>query len=419
MRLKVGLILIACLYTGISCETESNSEFKDYYIKYYGSDGDQQGVDLVVNSDGTIVILGNSEFNSNRRIYLVKTDSDGDVIWEKLLGEFTENAKDIEPILSGPNAGGYLILSNTEIGAGNTVIKVIRVDADGDKIDSMKLNAITDYPPNFGNSITSLSNGGFIVVGNTSDASLLPADDGLVDPPDDYDLLSLRYDDNLLLDPSWQKSFGGEPETMGIKVFEISSTQFDFAGYTNAVHSGESTIPANYDFNFWFVKLDGSGSNGVDDHVGNATDQEKMSAIAKSASGPYISVGTVTNASGVRRIYAARILGFPGSDKTETWDDNTDPEGEGVSVSATNGGKFLIVGNQNTAGGSRDIWLTKVNIEINDEEGFPRSFGSSGNDDTASAVAELPNGDIVVLGTMNLTNQNKIALIKLKASGDF
>jgi len=416
MRLKVGLILIACLYSVMSCETESNSDFKDYYIKYYGDDGDQQGVDLVVNPDGTIIILGNSEFDSKRRIYLIKTDSDGDVLWEKVLGEFTENARDIEPIISGAHAGGYLILSNT--GSGNTAIKVIRVDGNGSKIDSIKLDS--DYQPsNFGNSITPLSDGGFIVTGNTTDLSLTPIDNSFVDPPDQSDLLYLRYDDNLLIDPSWQISFEGAPEIMGIKIFEVSSTQFDLAGFTNAIHSSELPLPTNFDFNFWFVPLDGSGSNGQPQYVGIATEQEKMSAIAKSSSGPYMSVGTVTNGSGVSRIFAARVLGFPTSDKTETWDDNTDPEGEGVSVSATNGGKFLIVGNQNTAGGSRDIWLTKVNIEINDEEGFPRSFGSSGNDDTASAVAELPNGDIVVLGTMNLTNQNKIALIKLKATGDF
>ena len=49
------------------------------------------------------------------------------------------------------------------------------------------------------------------------------------------------------------------------------------------------------------------------------------------------------------------------------------------------------------------------------------SFGGDG-DDTAAAVAELPDGHIMVLGTMQLGNppaQFKITLIKLNSNGKF
>lgn len=424
MRVKVNVILIALLYLVLSCETESDSDFKDYFIRYYGKDGDQHGIDLVVNTDGSLMLLGQTVFPpGNKRIYLLKTDGNGNVILEKELGELTENPKDIEPIIAGTYAGGYLILSNTETSPGSTAIKVIRVDAGGNKIDSIKIDA-SYLPSNYGNSVTPLLDGGFIVTGNTADVNVLLADNGLIDPPDQTDLLSLRYDDNVQLDPAWLNSFGGEPETVGIKIFEVNATQFDFAGYTNAVHSGEPPLPDNFDFNFWFVRLNSSGSNGLTEYIGSALtlqeqQDELMTSIARSSSGQYMAIGS-TDIAGVQRIFAARIIGFPTSDRIKIWDvPFIDPEGEGISISATNGGKFLIVGNQTKAGGSRDIWLTKVNIEINEEEGFPRSFGSDGNDDTASAVAELPNGDIVVLGTMELTNQKKIALIKLKSNGGF
>lgn len=427
MSIKCILILIVMMVSVLSCTTEIDSEVKDHFIKYYGHDGDQHGADLLVNGDGTLMVLGTTDMPAlpvvKKSIYLAKSDSEGNLIWEKVLGEFTENARDIEPIVAGTHAGGYLILSNIETGAGNTAIKVIRVDVDGNKIDSVKIDA-SYLPSNYGNSITPLSDGGFIVTGNTTDGNVLLADNGLIDPPDQTDLLSLRYDDNLLLDPAWLKTFGGEPETMGIKAFEVNPAQFDFAGYTNAVHSGEPPLPDNYDFNFWFVELDGSGSTGLSKYVGSAItlpeqQDEVLTSIARSSSGQYMAVGS-TDIAGVKRVFASRIIGFPTSDRIKIWDAPIiDPEGEGTSIAATNGGKFLIVGNQTTAGGSRDIWLTKVNIEINEEEGFPRSFGSPGNDDTASAIAELPNGDIVILGTMELTNQKKIALIKLKANGGF
>jgi hypothetical protein len=48
------------------------------------------------------------------------------------------------------------------------------------------------------------------------------------------------------------------------------------------------------------------------------------------------------------------------------------------------------------------------------------TLGSEDEDDTAAAVAELPDGKIVILGTMGLTdNQFKMAFIKVNRTGQF
>lgn len=426
MKAKINLLVIASILLVLSCDTEGGEDYKNYFVRYFGLDGDHYGADLVVNADGTMMILGTSEFPANsgtRRIYLAKTDAEGNTLWEKLLGEYGDNAKesakDIEPIIAGTYAGGYLILSNPIVDiTGNTNIKVLRVDADGNKIDSLQLTNLY-LPSNFGNSITTLSDGGFIVTGNSTDINVLPADNGLVDPVDQTDLLSLRYTESFLPEPTWQKSFGGEPEVMGVKVFEISPTQFYFAGYSNALHSGEASAPAsNYDFDFWYVKLNGQGSNSAPLYSGASTEQDKMKAIAKSGLGEYFAVGSyVTGGSANPSFYAMRIVGnFSNADKD---DYRGSVEGEATAVAASGANRVLILANIITSGGSRDIWLTKVTRDFVDEPGFPITFGAAGDDDTSSAVAELPNGDIVILGTMNLVNQNKIALIKLKSNGEF
>jgi len=405
----------------LSCDTDGGEAYKDYYIRYFGIDGDHYGADMTVNADGTLVILGTSEFPANsgsRRIYLTKADADGNTLWERLLGDYTENAKDIEPIIAGTYAGGFLILSNKviDVSSGNTIIKILRVDADGNKIDSLELNNVY-LPSNFGNSITTLSDGGFIVTGNSTDTNVLLADNGLVDPVDQTDLLSLRYSESFLPDPSWQKSFSGAPEAMGVKIFEINATQFYFAGYSNEIHGGESSTPANFDFDFLFVKLNGQGSNSAPTYSGMPGEQEKMNAIAKSGLGEYFAVGSVTSASGTPRVFASRIVGNFSTVDPITPTNTIDGEAKAVAASGAN--KVLILGDLITSGGSRDIWLTKVTRDFVNEPGFPITFGASGDDDTSSAVTELPNGDIVVLGTMNLVNQNKIALIKLKGNGEF
>lgn len=421
MRVRFNwMVVVSFMLITLSCDTDGGEGYKDYFIKYFGIDGDHFGADMVVNSDGTVTILGTSEFPANsgsRRIYLAKADAEGNTLWEKLLGEYSENAKDIEPIVAGTYTGGYMILSNKviDVSSGNTIIKVLRVDADGNKIDSLELAGIYQ-PSNFGNSITTLSDGGFIVTGNTTDNNVLPADNGLVDPIDQTDLLSLRYSQSFVSDPSWQKSFGGEPEVMGVKIIEVSATQFYFAGYSNALHSGESSVPTNYDLDFWYVRLNGQGSNSAPFYSGGDVEQEKMNAIAKSGLGEYFAVGSQTSASGKQTIFASRIVG---NFSTEDENDPRDVEGEAKAVAASGANRVLILCNVITPGGSRDIWLTKVTRDFVDEPGFPITFGAEGDDDTASAVTEMPNGDIAVLGTMNLVNQNKIVLIKLKTNGEF
>jgi hypothetical protein len=149
-----------------------------------------------------------------------------------------------------------------------------------------------------------------------------------------------------------------------------------------------------------------------------------MSAITKSGLGEYFAVGSVTAIGGNPKVYTTRIVGnfsiVDNFDVRDITDENGDGEG-GVakSVAASGANKVLILCDVITPGGTRDIWLTKVTRDFADEPGFPITFGAEGNDDAASAVAEMPNGDIAVLGTMNLENQNKIVLIKLKANGEF
>jgi hypothetical protein len=50
---------------------------------------------------------------------------------------------------------------------------------------------------------------------------------------------------------------------------------------------------------------------------------------------------------------------------------------------------------------------------------YARKFGGSNNDDTGSRILQLDNGDVLILGTMELVNQKKMALIKIKPDGSF
>ena len=66
------------------------------YLEWIGKTtpqrGDQQAVDLIVNTDGTFFILGNSRetLGTNRKVYLAKANALGQLLWAKTFGDVAE-----------------------------------------------------------------------------------------------------------------------------------------------------------------------------------------------------------------------------------------------------------------------------------------------------------------------------------------
>jgi hypothetical protein len=80
---------------------------------------------------------------------------------------------------------------------------------------------------------------------------------------------------------------------------------------------------------------------------------------------------------------------------------------------------YFALSNIFNSAGTSDMILIKLDVTLQEVWKNPVTFGGDG-DDTAAAVAELSDGHIMVLGTMNLGNppeQFKIALMKLNSAG--
>jgi hypothetical protein len=408
---SVGLnfLLCACvLMLTFSCETESTVDpaFKDYFIKYYGGDGNQEAKDFVINADGTVVMVGTWTDNfDNKRVYLVKTNTEGTILWDKKLGSPNdEYAADIELITQGPDAGNLVVLSNyTKNAVDSMAIRLTIVSQAGDSLKSRLLNF---YDSQIAKTITSLSDGGYYVSAKTS----YPANTGNPSDPTEENLLVIRLLNDLNLHP-----ISGREEVFNyniasvVKIFRIGINENYYAGYSDADSDGNRTS-----VNFFFRKFETDPRLSYSNTYAGVSDgYVTMSDVVKSPSGQFIAIGTVISGSD-RGLIATRVSSSFG---TASPMQNILSNAEGVAVAPSGASDFLLLGNVFRSGGNRDIYIQKVDFNIG--EIMTLQFGSTNNDDTGSAIAELPNGDILILGTMELVNQKKMALIRVKPNGTF
>lgn len=426
-----GYFLMAILIAVgmVSCDTEKNIENpdRDYFVKYYGGDGDQQGVDMSLLNDGSFLLLGNYSVSpSEKDIYLMRADAEGRTIWEKRLGR--ENgegniltARDLEPT----GDGNFIILADFQIGFGDsTDVILLKVSPNGALLDSVRVGTSAN---DFGRTVTLLSDGGFMVSGTTEFTSNPRT--GTNPDPDLGDIFNYRFDKNLDLDPGWGPVFigFGSHLDVAVKAIEVSPTLFYNFGYTNSMITGN--LNPNGRLGLFYYAREESGSQGKVFYPGNIvnvndTEIQFVQQVAPALGSGYLVVGTSQNSIGVSEMFFARIresLTFEtlGNDATLY---RTLPLGgrniRGVSAatSVASGAGFLVLGNEIRSTGASNIWLTKI-----DQSGgvlWSSTFGSETENDIGAAVRELPNGKIAVLGTMRLADdQSKMALIKVNSIG--
>lgn len=126
--------------------------------------GNQQCGPMIQSTDGGYVLCGDSMIIlATIQVLLTKTDTNGDMLWEK---KFGSRGIAFGFSVQQTTDGGYIIcgVKFKPMGAGNSMW-VIKTDADGDKLwDGL----FGDKRWNRGNSIQQTADGGYIICGTTS-----------------------------------------------------------------------------------------------------------------------------------------------------------------------------------------------------------------------------------------------------------
>jgi hypothetical protein len=199
--------------------------------KTYGGAGQDDARSLVQTGDGGYMLAGyTSSFGAGGYdFWLVKTDTNGNVEWNKTYGGPDD---DWAFSMTMTNDHGYALAGRTNsFGNGNWDFWLVKTNATGDK----------EWDTTFGGtgddeafSVTQVEDGGYALCGHTYSFGMGDADAWIVKT------------DNLG-NERWNQTFGGANEDMARSLSRTSDNGLIVAGWTYSLGSGAS--------DFWLMKL--------------------------------------------------------------------------------------------------------------------------------------------------------------------
>ncbi len=135
------------------------------WSKTYGGINDDKAFCVKQTTDSGYVIAGqtNSFGAGNADAYLIKTDANGDTLWTKTFGG---GFNDFAFFVQQTSDTGYIITGQTiSFGAGNSDVYLIKTDTIGNLIWSKTFGGTN---VDVGHSVEQTSDGGYIIAGNTT-----------------------------------------------------------------------------------------------------------------------------------------------------------------------------------------------------------------------------------------------------------
>jgi len=317
--------------------------------KTFGGSGWDRGWSVQQTSDDGYIVAGDtySPGVDEGDIYLVKTDSDGNLIWHKTFGG---SKCDWEGKVRQTTDGGYIIAGSTSsFGAGRDDVYLIKTDPNG---NFLWQNTFGGSNWENGYSVQQTTDGGYIIGGKAygegyKDVYLVKADSA----------------GNL----KWQKTFGGSGADRGYSVQQTSDGGYIIAGMTASFGAGWLDV--------YLIKTDPNGNLLWQRTFGGSNDDVGYS-VQQTSDGGYIIAGSTESAGYPDHdVYLTKVDSTGNLQWEKTFGGSFDDYG--YSVQQTSDGGYIITGETYSFGaGWSDVYLIKLSAEVCQYE----LFGDLNND---------------------------------------
>ncbi|MEI6103915.1 MAG: hypothetical protein WCP70_08210 [Methanothrix sp.] len=181
---------------------------KCIWSRIWGGSGEDVGYFVQETEDGGFIVTGSTKsFTMGEELlWLVKTDGNGSLSWDKTFGGFVSSSGDGGWSVNETDDGGYITAGYTQsLGSGRKDLWLLKTDAIGSKIWDKTFGGRED---DVGMSVLQSRDGGFIVAGRT--ASFGKGGD---------DIWLLKTDSQG--EELWNRTFGGKQDDAGFQVVEL------------------------------------------------------------------------------------------------------------------------------------------------------------------------------------------------------
>ena len=304
--------------------------------KTYGGPKNEEGVVIQETNDNGFIIAGitSSIGNGDRDIWLIKIDIDGNIIWDKTFGGDKWDVPDSILLLED---GSYIILASTEsFGAGDFNVWLIKADSNGNEIWNHTFGG-DDYDA--GNWIQHTNDGGYMLACTSS-----------LNEDCNPDILIIKTDANG--NELWNKRFGGTGSE-GSSMIESKEGGFVIVGYKTVSIFGRDV---------WLIEIDEDGNEMWNQTYG-ASSEEWGYFLQITDNGDIIIVGHSWYFE-----YKQYDIWLIKTDKNgnQKWNRlfGGDKYDRGYCLCKTSAGNYLIIGSTASFGNGNDfhdIWLLKIN----------------------------------------------------------
>jgi hypothetical protein len=315
--------------------TDPNGEIM--WNRTYG-EGDCEGYDIIQTSDGGYALSGTKGFGGGQDFWLVKTDSSGNMEWNRTYGKENPNWEASYSLLQDSD-GGYILAGGSgpyDYGSDspNSDFWLVRTDANGIMIWNRTIGGPSQ---DMARCVAQTADGGYVMAGHTWSFGLGGADAWLIKTNSNGAML-------------WNKTYGGSGLDFASYVIQTSDGGFAIAGHTDPSGSG---------YDFWLVKADGLGNMQWDKTYGISHDDDARGMIQKSGGG-YLLVGA-TGTLGITSSWDGWLVDTDASGNI-VWNQTYGGNDEDWMYSVVRAGEdnYAIAGYESSSLGDPDFWLVKT-----------------------------------------------------------